>query len=704
MFRTLVLLIVVGMALTACNTQTQKTEEQMNPFLTDYNTPFDVPPFGEIKNEDFLPAIRAAIDAQKTEIDAIVNNGQPASFQNTVEALDASGRMLRNVSNVFFNLQSANTSEELQKIAKEASPLLSAHQDDILLNQQLFDRIAAVYKQKDQLELNTEQSTLLEKTYKRFSRNGAALSNEGKEKLREINKELSLLDLQFDENVLAETNAYKLVIDNKADLSGLPESVISAAAEAAADAGMEGKWVFTLHKPSLIPFLQYADNRSLREQIFTAYTERGNHNDTHDNKKIAARQAALRVERANLLGYPTHADYVLEMNMAKTPDRVYDFLDEILVPARDMAKKEAADLQQMIDAGGENFKLQPWDWWYYAEKLKKQKYDLDEEQLRPYFELENVRNGMFGVANKLYGLQFKELDNVPEYHPDVRTFEVLEQDGKHVGILYMDFYPRASKGGGAWMTSYRKQYRENGENVAPVISMVMNFSKPTGDKPALLSFEEVSTMFHEFGHALHGLLSDCNYVTLSGTSVPRDFVELPSQVMENWAAEPEVMKSYARHYKTGEPIPEELIQKIKNASKFNQGFATLEYLSACYLDMDWHTLSEPTEQDALTFENASMARIGMIPQIVVRYRTPYFAHIFAGGYSSGYYSYIWAEVLDADAFEAFKENGLFDPATAKAFRENILEKGGTDDPMTLYKNFRGREPQKDAMLKRKGLI
>jgi peptidyl-dipeptidase Dcp len=605
---------------------------------------------------------------------------------------------------VFYNLQSANTSDELQKLAKEASPLLSAHQDDIMLNELLFEKVAAVYAKKDELDLTQEQQMLLDKTYKRFSRNGAALNEEDKTKLRKINEELSLLSLQFDENLLAETNSFQLFITDKADLAGLPESVKNAATEAAKEAGKDGQWLFTLHKPSLIPFLQYAENRSLREKLFKGYINRGNNNNERDNKEIASKMAALRVDRANLLGYPTHADYVLEVNMAGKPETVYSFLDEVLEPARAMAKKEAAELQKMIDAEGGNFKLEPWDWWYYAEKLKMQKYDLDEEQLRPYFELENVLSGMLDVSTKLYGIQFKELQNIPEYHPEVRTFEVTEANGDHIGILYMDFYPRASKGGGAWMTSYRKQHKADGENVAPVISMVMNFSKPTGDKPALLSFDEVSTMFHEFGHALHGLLTDCNYITLSGTSVSRDFVELPSQIMENWAAEPAVMKSYAKHYETGEPIPDELIQKIKNASKFNQGFATLEYLSACYLDMDWHTLKSPEKQETLAFENASMENIEMIPEIVVRYRSPYFAHIFAGGYSSGYYSYIWAEILDADAFEAFKENGLFDQATAKAFRENILEKGGTEDPMELYKKFRGREPEKDAMLKRKGLI
>lgn len=697
-------LAAATIVLAACNSTNQKSDTDMNPFLTAYNTPYDVPPFDRINNAHFLPAIKKGIDEQQAEIAAITANEAPADFNNTIEALDASGMLLRQVTTVFGNLQSANTSEELQQLAKEASPLTSKNYDDIMLNQALFDRVAAVYAQRDKLDLTTEQGTLLDKTYKRFSRNGAALDDTQKDRLRKINEELSLLSLQFDENLLAETNGFQLFITDQADLAGLPDNVKNAAAEAAAEAGQSGKWLFTVHKPSLIPFLQYADNRDLRQQMFEAYINRGDNNNNYDNKKILTRQAALRVERANLLGYPTHAHYVLEENMAHTPEQVYALLDEVLLPARTMAQKEAVELQKMIDAEGNSFELQPWDWWYYAEKLKMQKYDLDEEQLRPYFELTNVRNGMFEVAGNLYGVKFEKVEGIPVYHPDVQTYSVTEANGEPVGLLYMDFYPRASKGGGAWMTSYRKQYKTDGENVAPVISMVMNFSKPTGGKPALLSFDEVTTMFHEFGHALHGLLSDCNYITLSGTSVPRDFVELPSQVMENWAAEPEVMKNYAHHYQTGEVIPDALIAKIKNAGKFNQGFATMEYLAACYLDLDWHSLTTTEEQDAIAFENAAMQKIEMPEQIVVRYRSPYFAHVFAGGYSAGYYSYLWSEILDADAFEAFKETSLFDSTTAAAFRHNVLERGGTDDPMTLYKNFRGRAPQKEPMLKRKGLI
>ncbi len=704
MKRLSIILILAGIILSSCTTQQNKTEEDMNPFFTAYDTPFNVPPFDEIENQHFLPAIKKGIKQQQQEIEIIINNPEPATFENTIEALDYSGNLLREVSSVFDNLQSANTSGELQQLAKEAAPVRSKHRDDIMLNADLFAQIKTVYDKKDELDLTPEQATLLEKTYKSFSRNGAELTGVKKDRLRQINEELSLLSLQFDENLLAENNGFEMIIDKKEDLAGLPQSVIDGAAEAVTDAGHDGKWMFTVQKPSMIPFLQYANNRALRETILMAYTNRGNNDNQYDTKKIAAKQAALRVERANLLGYDTHADYVLELNMAKNPETVYSFLDEVMVPALTIAKQEATTLQALIDADGGDFKLEPWDWWYYTEKLKKQKFDLDEEELRPYFELNNILNGMFDVADNLFGLQFQKIEDIPVYHPNAMAYEVKEVDGSHIGILYMDFHSRASKSGGAWMTSYRKQSRIDGENVPPVISMVMNFSKPTGDTPALLNFDEVSTLFHEFGHALHGLLSKCTYTSLSGTSVPRDFVELPSQVMENWAGDPEVMKSYAMHYKTGEAIPQELIDKLDHSKKFNQGFVTVEYTSACYLDMDWHTLKTSQLQNTIDFENKSMQEIDLIPEIVVRYRSPYFAHIFSGGYSSGYYSYLWAEILDADAFQAFKETSIFDQETARSFRENILEKGGTEDPMELYIKFRGRAPQKDAMLERKGLM
>ena len=584
------------------------------------------------------------------------------------------------------------------------APLLAQHRDNIALNEDLFKKVKAVYEKRDELELNPEQAMLLKETYEGFVRGGANLQGEAKERYREINKELSVLTVEFGENLLNETNAYQLVIKDKSDLSGLPDFVVDMGAADAKAAGMDEAWMFTLQKPSLIPFLQYADNRNLRKQIFKAYINRGDNNNDSDNKEIAAKITSLRAERANLLGFNSHAAFVLDNNMAKTPDKVYALMDRVWEAALPVAKAEAAELQKMIDAENGGFKLEAWDWWYYAEKLRKEKYDLDDEQLKPYFELENVKNGMFGVANKLYGLSFKVRDDLPKPHPDAVTYEVFDKDGTHQAVLIMDFFPRESKRAGAWMSSYRKQQKRDGENISPIITMVMNFTKPTAESPSLLTFEEVSTMFHEFGHALHGMLSDCTYEMLSGTAVSRDFVELPSQIMENWAAEPEVLKSYALHYKTGEPIPDELIDKMNASKHFNQGFATVEFTAAAYLDMAWHTLETTDLQDANVFEKDAMDNIGLIPEIVVRYRSPYFAHIFSGGYSSGYYSYQWAEVLDADAFDAFKEHGLFDPETALAFRKNILEKGGTEDPMKLYMQFRGQEPDASAMLRRKGLL
>lgn len=678
--------------------------ETKNPFFEKYETPFNVPDFEQINNDHFIPAFRKGMEDQMKEIEVIANNNEEPSFENTVVALEESGVLLTRVSNVFYNLLSSITNDTLQNIAKKVAPELSKHRDDILLNAHLFTRIKIVYGNMDSLELNPEQAKLLDEAYKRFVRGGANLNENNQGKLRKINEKLSLLSLSFGDNLLAETNSFTLVIDNKEDLAGLPGPVIASAAETAAQKEMEGKWVFTLQKPSMIPFLQYSEKRKLREKIFKAYINRCNNGNEYDNKENVVEIASLRFERAVLLGYKNHADYVLEENMAKEPQKVYDFLNKIWDPALLVATKEADELQKMMDAEGKNGQLHPSDWWYYAEKLRQQKYELDEEMLRPYFVLDNVREGAFYVAARLYGLKIEERSDIPKYHKDVQVYEVKEADGSHVGILYMDFFPRDSKRGGAWMSSYRKQYRRDGENITPVITTNFNFTKPTGDKPALLNFEEVSTLFHEFGHALHGLLSNCQYRSLSGTSVARDFVELPAQIMENWATEPEVMKVYAKHYETGEPIPENLVEKLKKSKHFNQGFVAVEYLSACFLDMDWHTIKKATEIDMLDFEDISMDNIKMIPEIVVRYRSTYFAHIFSGGYSSGYYSYIWAEVLDADAFAAFKETSLFDSETATKFRKNVLERGGTDDPMNLYKKFRGAEPKIEPMLQRKGLI
>ena len=677
--------------------------KEENPFFSEWKATFGTPPFEKIENEHFFPAYVEGIKQDSTEIAAIANNAEDPTFENTIEALEYTGELLTKVNNTFSNLNSANTNETMQSIAKEVAPLLSKHGDDIRLNEKLFQRVKTLYNRKDDLNLNEEQTILLEKYYKDFVRGGANLTDAQKEEFREINKKLSVFSIKFGENILKENNNFELVIENESELAGLPENVIAAATEAAKERGHEGMWAFTLHKPSLIPFLQYSEKRDYREKMFKAYINRGDNNDEYDNKKMLAEMASLRIKRANLLGYETHAHFILEQNMSKEPQNVYDLLNQLWKPALQVAKKEAYELQSMIFAEGENFKLQPWDWWFYAEKLKKQKYDLDDEELRPYFQLENVIAGVFDVSSKLFGITFEEKKNIQKYHEDVKVFEVKNDDGSHVGIIFADYFPRASKRGGAWMNSFRKQYKKDGKMITPIIGNVGNFSKPTADKPALISVDEALTLFHEFGHALHGLLSNRTYPRLTGTSVSRDFVELPSQIMENWAKEPEVMKSYAKHYETGEPIPDELIEKIKNAGLFNIGFATVEYLAACFLDMDWHTLTDPTEVDPIEFENKSMKKIGLLPEIVTRYRSPYFSHIFSGGYSSGYYSYVWAEVLDADAFEAFKETSLFDQKTATAFRKNILEAGGSADPMTMYKRFRGSEPKIEPLLARKGL-
>ncbi|NID10534.1 M3 family metallopeptidase [Fibrivirga algicola] len=681
-----------------------------NPFFSSYNTPFDVPAFDKIKPEHIEPAIDEGMKRQVAEIAAIASKKEAPTFANTIEALENSGDLLRRVNTVFGNLNSANTNDELQRIAQAVSPKLSKHSDDISLNPALFARVKAVYDQRSKLKLSGDQLRLLEKTYKDFVRGGAGLPADKQDRLRKINGELSLLTIKFGQNLLAENNAYTLVIDNQADLSGLPASVIAAAADEAKKRTQPGKWVFTLQNPSIMPFLQYADNRALREKIYRAYLERGNHNDARDNKAIMASMVALRAEKAQLLGYDNHAAYILEESMAKTPAKVGELLNQLWTATVPVAQKEAAELQALMTKEGKNEKLAGWDWRYYAEKLRKEKYNLDEQELRPYFSLDNVREGIFMLTGKLYGLRYERRTDLPVYHEDVVAYEVKESDGSHIGIMYMDFHPRASKRGGAWMTSYRRQEVENGKKITPVVSIVCNFSKPTGDTPALLSLDETRTFFHEFGHALHGLLSNVKYGSQSGTSVPRDFVELPSQIMENWSQEAQMMKLYAKHYKTGQVIPDALIEKIEKSSLFNQGFSTSEYLAASLLDMAYHTLKpgqtpglkDPAE--VLTFEKQAMDKIGLIDQIPPRYRSTYFQHVFAGGYSAGYYSYIWSAVLDADAFEVFKQKGLFDKKSAESFRKNVLERGGTDEPMTLYRNFRGAEPDIKPLLRRRGLL
>ncbi len=676
--------------------------DSTNPLLEEWQTPFGVPPLDRIETDHFVPAMVEAMAQHKVEIASIVNDPAQPTFANTIEALDAAGQLYDRVGNSFDVLANVLATDEMIAADKELTPLRTAHRDDINLDEGLFTRVKAIYQNRERWDLDGEQARLLDEIYEKFVRGGADLPADKKTEFRALNEELAMLSLQFGDNLLKETNKFEMVIEDEADLAGLPAGVIEAAAETAADRGHEGKWVFTTHKPSLLPFLEHSEKRELREQMFKAYITRGDHDDELDNKAILSRMAALRVSRANLLGFESHAHYVLAKNMAGSPEGVYGLLEQLWTPAMEAARSEVAAMQEVIEAEGGTFELEPWDWWYYAAKVKQAEYDLEDSEVRPYFPLESVRDGAFMVATKLWGLQFKQRDDIPVYHEEVEVFEVLDRSGDHVGLLYTDYHPRATKRGGAWMNSFRKQCRRDGKMVTPVITNNGNFTRPVGDVPSLLSFDEVATLFHEFGHALHGLLSECRYNYLSGTSVTRDFVELPSQIMENWAAHPDVLELYAKHYETGEPIPQELIDKIEKASRFNQGFITGEYLAASFLDMDWHTLEEPTELDPIEFENAAMQRMGLIPEIVSRYRSPYFAHIFSGGYSSGYYSYIWAAVLDADAFEAFKENGIFDRATAESFRKNVLSRGNTDRSMTLYTSFRGREPSVDALLGRLG--
>jgi peptidyl-dipeptidase Dcp len=676
-----------------------------NPLLKSFGTPFGVPPFNKIQINDYLPAFEAGMQQQKEEISAITSNPAPPDFFNTIEALEKSGALLKSTSRIFFNLNAAHTSDEMQKIAQELAPKLSAHYDDISLNKPLFERIKSVYQQKSSLKLSPEQQMLLDETYKNFIRGGAGIAPENEGRFREINERISVLTLQFGQNVLSENNSFLLLIDKEEDLSGLPDNLKKAASDEASKRGHSGKWAFTLHNPSVMPFLQYADHRGYREQMLKAYLSRGDNDNELDNKQIIRELVALRAERAQMLGYENHAAFVLEESMAKTPANVNELLDKLWNAALPIAKKELEDLQQMANQEGADFVIQPWDWRYYAEKVRRQRYDFDENELKPYFSLDQITKGIFEVCKRLYGLQFVQRTDLPVYHEECSVYEVKEANGDHVGILYLDFHPRASKRGGAWMTSYRQQSTENGQRIHPVISIVCNFSRPSGNTPALLTFEEVSTYFHEFGHALHGLLSNTVYESLSGTSVPRDFVELPSQIMENWAAENEVLKLFARHYQTGEVIPDELLEKRRNAQKFDQGFATVEYLAASILDIQYHMLKAGDEvEDVRAFEKAVMDKIGLISAIPPRYRSTYFNHIFSGGYSAGYYSYIWSAVLDADAFEVFKEKGLFDQASALSFRKNILEKGGSIDPMQLYINFRGAEPSIEPLLKRRGLL
>jgi len=698
-------IIFVGLVV-ALGTAAQKNENPLNrnnPFFNEYKTPFQVPPFDDIKLEHFLPAIEEGIIQQNAEIEAIIKISEVPDFNNTILPYDNSGELLSKVSRVFSNLNGANTNPEMQKLARVISPKLTKHGDDISLNPELFKKIKSVYDRKTTLGLDADQLRVVEKIYNDFVRGGANLSVADQAKLRTLNEALSKSSLQFGENVLAETNKnFRLVIGNKKNLNGLPGDVIEAAAIQASKDKMPGKWSFTLQKPSMLPFLQYAKNRKLREKLYRGYFMRGDNGNSSDNKKIISEIVQLRDEKAKLMGYPNFAAFVITENMAKTPETVDAFLQKLWVPALSKAKSELKEMQSIVDKEGGHFKLQSWDWWFYAEKLRKAKYDLDESEIKPYFKLENVQNGIFYVANKLYGISFENRNDIPIYNPEVVPFEVKEANGSHLGVLYLDFHPRDGKRAGAWCTTYRSQKYRDGKKITPVVSMVMNFTRPAGSVPALLSFDEVTTMFHEFGHALHRLLQDQPYDRTAG-DVPRDFVELPSQIMENWASEPEVLKVYARHYQTGESIPDALIAKLEKSRQFNQGFETVEYLAASILDMKYHTPANPSIADVRLFEKVALAKEGLIPEILPRYRSTYFTHIFSGGYSAGYYVYIWAAVLDADAFQAFKESGdLFNPALAAKFRE-LLTKSGSDEGMKIYTKFRGKEPDIKSLLQRRGL-
>ena len=693
-------LLIICCAALILGTSCKNKNNMDNPFFGEWNTPYNIPDFEKIKPEHYMPAFEEGMKRQKAEIDAIVNNNEAPTFENTIEALEQSGALLNEVSAVFFNLVECVNSDKMKAIAEKVTPKVSAHGDDIMLNEKLFQRVKAVYDQRNDLGLEGEQLRLTEETYKNFVRNGANVPPEKQERFREINSLLASLSLRFGDNVLAATNEYKLSLNaDKARAIGLSDDQLTAAFEA----GSDGNAVFTLHMPSWEPFMQACNDRDLRKQMWDAYSSRCS-SGKYDNRAIIDSIVNLRLERAQILGFESHAAYTLDDCLAKTPEAVYKCLMDLWTPALKKAKQERDEYQKMLDKDLPGEKLQPWDWRYYCERLRAERYSLDENLIRPYFSLDNVREGAFSVANKLYGITFRVNDSLPKYHPEAISYEVLDGD-KVIAILYMDFFPRESKRSGAWMTNFREQYIDkDGNNVIPIIQMVCNFTKPTKDKPSLLNFDQSETLFHEFGHCLHGMLSQCHYRSLSGTNVPRDFVEMPSQVMENWCRNPQVMKDYARHYKTGEAIPDSLIAKISAAATYGQGFINTELLAASLLDMDFHSITQPTKIVLPDFENQAMAKIGLIPEIISRYKSTYYQHIFSGGYSAGYYSYTWTAILDADAFEAFRESGdLYNPELAKKFRF-LLSHGNTIDPMKLYVDFRGKEPSVEPLKRNRGLI
>jgi peptidyl-dipeptidase Dcp len=679
------------------------TLDGADALLAEWDTPFGVPPFDRISSEDYLPALRHGMSEQRQEIDAIIANTDSPGFGNTIEAIERSGSTLDRVTKVFFALNSAHADDTIRETATTIAPELSAHNDDISLNSDLFERVNSVYGQRDELQLGREQRRLLDETYKQFIRSGANLKPAKQQQLREINAELATLSQQFQENLLDETNNFELLVTDRADLGDLPESLVALAAEEAKRRGHECDcWAVTLQRPSINPFLQYSPNRDMRKRLFDGYAMRGDNDNDADNKAIVQRMAQLRAERAALMGYKSHAHFVLSDNMAETPENAFELMDQVWKPALRVSKEERAALQEMMRSDGINDRLRGWDWRYYTEKVRKARYDFDEDALRPYFEVTAVRDGVFDLAYELFGLTFQQRDDLPTWHSDQQVFEVMEADGSHLAILYMDFFARETKRGGAWMNALRTQSNLD-KFVAPIITNNFNFPAPTEDSPSLLSLTEAATLFHEFGHALHGMLSDVTYSSLAGTNTPRDFVEFPSQVMENWMREPDVLRMFAKHYETGEAIPQDTIDKITASAKFNQGFITVEYMAAAYLDMAYHTLDSPEAVEPRNFEATAMADIELIEEIIPRYRSGYFAHIFSGGYSAGYYSYIWSEILDADAFQAFKETSLFDRETAANFREFILSKGGTEPGMDLYRKFRGREPKIEPLLEKRGL-
>ena len=696
---------LLTLATCACMTTAAFANQDGNPFMTEYSTQFNIPPFDQIKTEHYLPALKAGIEEQNKEIEAIINNPEAPTFENTILALDNSGQTLNKVAYVFFAFTEALSSPELQKVDEEFTPLLTKHSDEISMNDKLFARIKQVYDDRANHNYTTAQLRLIESNYKSFTRNGALLSPEKKEELKALNTELAGLYLDFNKRLLNATNSFTLVVDNEAQLAGLPASSIAVAAEDAKARGMEGKWVFTLHAPSRLPLLQYAQNRELRKKMYEGYINLATEGE-NDNRPVINKIMQARTKKAALLGFDNYAAYMTDKVMAKTPQAAKELLMKIWGPAIKQVKKEVSEMQAIVKEEGGKFKIEPWDYYYYAEKVRQKKYALDEDEVRQYFAVDNVVNGIFTMANRLYGVTFRELPNAPKYHPEVKVYEVLDKNGNHVSVFMTDYFPRASKRQGAWMSEFKGAYiDEYGNDIRPIIYNVGNFTKPTATTPSLLTLDEVETTFHEFGHGLHGMLTRAKYRSQAGTNVDRDFVELPSQIHEHWALEPELLKTYALHYQTGEPMPDELIKKLQDASTHNQGFATTELAGAALLDLYWNSTNFEGDVDVAAFEAKVAKELKMPKEVQFRYRSTYFKHIFGSdGYAAGYYTYLWAEVLDADGFELFKEKGIFDPATADAFRTNVLEMGGSEDPMKLYINFRGQAPNPDALLRNRGLL